>query len=355
MLSALKAGDGKPSAEQQKFNRLLERTESLATRIAAAQASADGYRQQFSSVLHPLEQKHQALMREMALWLDGRLAQRGLTRSQQRAASGILCALAAALAAGGDQAMRDLHDAHAPRSLDQERAATAAAAQSFIEELLGHRLDTGADSADPDAVWRAGLEQLDAQVQAQEQQREAARSRRRAARERSAGRPHVAQPAEDADRTLRAIYRQLASALHPDRESDPGARQRKTTLMSEANAAYARRDLLALLKLQVQAELADGPKLAALARDRLASLSLLLKERADWLAGELLALEQATRDEFALPANLPLTEAALRRHLRECKDDLQYDIGSMQRDLRRVRDDAEFKRWLREQDRLGRQ
>lgn len=355
VLSALKVGGGKPSAEQHKFNRLLERTESLAARIAAAQALVDGHRQRASTVLHPLEKKHLALMREMALWLDGRLAQSGLTRTQQRIATEILCGLAAALAAGGDGAMRDLHDAHAARSLDDEQQATAAATRSLLEELLGRKLDIGDDDADPEAMMRAGLEQLEAQAQAQEQAREAARAGRRSARARATGRKQVLPPAEDADRTLRTIYRQLASALHPDRESDPHAHRRKTALMSEANAAYGRRDLLALLKLQVQADLADGLGLAALARDRLASLSLLLKERADWLAGELRALEQAAREEFALPPNLPLSEAALRRHLRDCRESLQYDIGSMQRDLRLVRDDAQFKRWLREQERLGRQ
>ena len=48
----------------------------------------------------------------------------------------------------------------------------------------------------------------------------------------------------DADTLLRRLFRQLASALHPDRETDPQARLRKTALMSEANAAYEKRDLV---------------------------------------------------------------------------------------------------------------
>lgn len=43
---------------------------------------------------------------------------------------------------------------------------------------------------------------------------------------------------------LRNVFRQLASAVHPDRESDPDERDRKTALMSEANAAYANLDAL---------------------------------------------------------------------------------------------------------------
>jgi hypothetical protein len=42
----------------------------------------------------------------------------------------------------------------------------------------------------------------------------------------------------------------LASALHPDRQTDAQQREVKTGLMQQANQAYARSDLLALLALQ---------------------------------------------------------------------------------------------------------
>jgi hypothetical protein len=51
-----------------------------------------------------------------------------------------------------------------------------------------------------------------------------------------------------------------ASDLHPDRETDPAEHARKTILMSEANAAYGWRDPMALLQLQLRADLADARK-----------------------------------------------------------------------------------------------
>jgi hypothetical protein len=53
------------------------------------------------------------------------------------------------------------------------------------------------------------------------------------------------------------VYRQLASALHPDREPDAQQRQRKTTLMQQTNQAYADGDLPALLELEMEARQAD--------------------------------------------------------------------------------------------------
>ena len=46
--------------------------------------------------------------------------------------------------------------------------------------------------------------------------------------------------AQDAKAALRSIYRQLASALHPDRRPDPVGLEPGGALMSQANAAYGR-------------------------------------------------------------------------------------------------------------------
>ena len=47
--------------------------------------------------------------------------------------------------------------------------------------------------------------------------------------------------------SIREVYRKLAGALHPDRESDPQERERKTALMQRVNQAYAKNNLLQLL------------------------------------------------------------------------------------------------------------
>ena len=217
--------------------------------------------------------------------------------------------------------------------------------------MLGEAVGGDQEFANTEEVLHASMEQMRRQAQAHEQARAAHKAKRaKAAQQKQAG-----QQTQDADGALRSIYRQLASALHPDRETDPAERARKTGLMSEANAAYDRRDLLALLQLQMRADLADARKVSTIAKEKIAALSSLLKERADVLTRELREFEAHTRAEFGLPPHLPLAAAGLRRHLQEQKHGLLADIGMMQRDFVRVRDDTEFKRWLREQDRLARE
>lgn len=68
---------------------------------------------------------------------------------------------------------------------------------------------------------------------------------------------------------MRDIFRKLASALHPDRETDPAEHGRKTALMQRANVAYAANDLLGLLELQLEVDQIDQTGLDNLGDDRI--------------------------------------------------------------------------------------
>ena len=60
-----------------------------------------------------------------------------------------------------------------------------------------------------------------------------------------------------------------------------------------------------------------------------------------------------TRQEFGMAAYGSITAATLARNLLRQRQGLQQDIEMMQRDLALVQDDANFKRWLREQHKLA--
>lgn len=352
-LTALKFTDGALSPEQQRFNKLLTRTENLAGKIEAVRTLADTHRPLHGATLRPLEDEREALMRDMVLWLDERLKRKGLTAKQKRMASELICNLAAGLAMAGDEAMQQLHDAHSEHSLaDQEKAVTADM-QKMMEDMLGGPLGDGQEFATLEEMLQASMARMQQQTQSQDEARAQSEAGRKKKPKQSARQQQAQAQAQDAEGALRIIYRQLVSALHPDRESDAHERTRKTGLMKEINTAYERRDLLALLQLQLRAELADGEMVSSLARDKVAALTVLLKERADVLTRELRDIERQTLAEFELPAYATLTAASLKRHMVAQKQELQLDIVMMKKDYLRVQDDAEFKRWLREQQELA--
>jgi hypothetical protein len=210
-----------------------------------------------------------------------------------------------------------------------------------------------------DDLMRAAMEKMSAAQAAQQTAKEARDAKNTAKRKKSAAQLKkeelAATQAQDADGALRTLYRQLASALHPDREPDPQEQLRKTALMKEANATYERRDLLALLQLQLRADLADGDKVATMAKEKLAAMTTLLKERVAVLNRELVMVEQQAIQEFGLPPYYPFSESNLKRQLVTQQQDLQADIAMMQQDLQRVQDDTHLKRWLKQQHELARE
>ncbi len=349
-LTALKFDASQLSPAQKRFNQLLAQTETLAGKIAAAQALTDRHRVVFGHTLPPLQKEYDALLRKMACWLDERLKQKGLSAKLKGIATEVVCSLAGRLAIDGDEAMQVLHDAHSDHSLEDQNRAATAELHSFMESMLGEKIgDDGGDFDNLHDLMRASAAKIQAQNDAA-QETQAGKSASK--RKKTAAQTKAEQQTLDADGALRTIYRQLASALHPDRETDPDEHIRKTALMKEANAAYERRDLLALLQLQLKAELVDDHKISSMAKEKLAALTSLLKERVDVLTRELYRIEHQATAEFGLPMFAPFSAASLKRQLASQKQQLEGNIESMKNDLARVPDDRYFKHWLRQQHEL---
>jgi hypothetical protein len=340
---------------QQRFNKMLARVEALTAQIEAVRVAVDGHRPLYASTMDKLTKEFDALMRRMVDWLDQRLRRKGLTKAQQRHATEIVINLSEALAAQGDLAMRELHDEYSEDGPDGRKSAEVQGMKGLLEQALGRSLGdgVGGDPQDLEALLHAALKEMDEQERTAFEKRQIQQAARRAHKPKSAKQKQAEQESTDAQGMLRAIFRQLASALHPDRETNAQERKRKSALMAEANAAYKRRDLTALLRLQLRAELADPQAIARLADEKVAALSRLLKDQAETLARELANVEQQAREEFGMARYGGVTADTLARSLTRQRQALQQDINQMHRDLALVQDDVQFKQWLREQHKLA--
>lgn len=335
------------------FNLQLKRIDKLKSQLQELDALGQAHRKAMLETIAPLEERRNAAMREMALWLDGRLSGPGLSAAQREAAREVLTALARALAENGDAEMAALHDRHSPHSLEQVQRADAAGMREAMEAALGETFDDLPPEADADELMRASMERLRAAQQAEQERRQAAADKRKARKKPSAAQAEAAAQLEDAETWLRKLFRQLASSLHPDRETNPKARLAKTALMSEANAAYGRKDLVALLQIQQRAALAQPEAMADLGDDKLAALTRLLKQQVAELERERAALQAQLGAEFDVPWGRPVDRHGLLVSLAERRMDLEGDIEMMGHDLLLVREDAGFKRWLKQQRKLS--
>ena len=110
-----------------------------------------------------------------------------------------------------------------------------------------------------------------------------------------------------------------------------------------------------MLRLQLQAQQVDAGSIARMADDKLATLSRLLKDQVTLLEQELFQAEMRLGDELDIVVRATFPMKRVQEQLRGAQERLERLVAMMQRDLERVQDDAELKRWLREQAALDRE
>jgi hypothetical protein len=335
----------------------LTRITKLKQQIAELDTLAQAHRMAVHQQVHPLQVKTRQQLRSMVLLIDQRLAGKTLATPQRRAAVSILCGMAATLASEGDAEMAALHDRHSPTTLEQQARAQSQAMRAEIEAALGAKLHDLPPDASTEQIMAAGMARLrEQEEQADDDKR--TRAERRQSKKKTKPAPEQTQAQAKLDNAaslLRGLFRQLASALHPDREQDATARVRKTSLMGEANAAYGRKDLLALLQLQQQAGLSDLLGTGALAEEQLAAMTLLLKQQVADLERERVGRQDALAQEFQISRGMGVTPRTLQMVLLEQVEELEMALDLMRADATLVQSDAGFKRWLKTQAAVMRQ
>lgn len=370
-------GVARLSPAQQRFNALLVRIEQLSGHIERLQAWSDRHRYAHIQALRESVQLAQAHRKNLLLFVHERLQTADFTDRQQRMARGLVRGLIAHLAEHAEsadpqvQALADLYvSAQDAQEAGEEQAEAAQRLRERIEQALGQPIEKPSQYQTPEEMMQAGMRQWQRQQEADEQRKAAKRAARKAekqaqkqAQKNSAAAEKGELPAAllreaDAKSAIRTVYRQLASALHPDREPDEQERLRKTALMSEVNAAYEKNDLSTLLRLQMQVPQVNpqnkaGP--ARMADAQLMAMASLLKEQVTALEDDLDALQSRLSRELCVPVQAEADEAAMTQALQRIQADQRHSADSLAADLRRIQNDAELKRWLKEQWQLAKE
>ena len=350
---------------QQRFNDLLARIESLSGFIQRLEAWSDRYRYTHIQALRESVELAQTHRKSMMIFVHERLQTADLTDRQQRMARGLVRGLIDQLSATADpqvQALADLYVSEEDtQEVAEEQAAAAQALRERIEEALGQPLNKPSQYQTPEEMMQAGMRQWQQQQEANEARKAAKRAARKA--QKDAQKKHAAagkgevpvgvMREADAKTAIRMIFRQLASALHPDREPDEQERLRKTGLMSEVNAAYEKNDLTTLLRLQMQVTQGSPQSTAGMADDKLMAMSVLLKEQVAALEDDLDQLQSRLSRELCVTVRADKDEAVMAQSLQRLQADQRHITDSLESDLRRIQNDAELKRWLKEQWQLA--
>jgi hypothetical protein len=348
-----------PAAEltpaQKRFNTLLARVSALSDSIATLESLSTKHRSSHLTAMSALKSQEDAARKNLLLYLDGCLHSAELTGTHRRSATQIILALCEALEHKNDGQVQAVFNQHHSeedaQALAEEARAGAKHAKAVFEDLFGKPLHGADDLHTAEAVFEAGLRQYREQQQRLEDKRQAKKAKKKPA----ARQLKDAQQKMDANTALRTVYRQLASALHPDREPDEAERLRKTALMSEVNAAYDRKNLSELLKLQLQLAQIDSAALSRIADDKLNAMCLLLKEQVEALEEDEAQAQFEIRHYLGVNELDHISAESLTRALAIQLRDKEHEVDTLERDLRRIQNEAELKRWLKEQAQLAKE
>ena len=322
------------SAAQQAFNDLVRQIEERRRRLTAWEAAALPYQEKYVGRLLPLVDTWLALQTRLVECLD--LAGERLGKAERSALSGVVAGLAEELLDHRENpAVRAIHDRHRPPVQHHREHVPPAAAPPGPEE-------TG-ETDSPEAI----LERVEAQLEADRQARETHRAARRRSARKTATETQRQLEDQQASRSIREVYRKLASILHPDRESDPDERQRKTVLMQRANRAWEKKNLLELLELQLESEHLDRAAMARPDPARLPHYSRVLREQLAELDKEVARAEGSFRARFGISPLVKLSPATAARQLSGDIAGLQQLIRDLQRKLLAFADIDNVREWLK--------
>lgn len=335
------------SRARTQFNKLVKQLEQERALLAAWQESIPRLRQLSAQELEPLEQTYDQQRRRLVILFDHAYGDKLMGKRDKAKLFDLICTLVEDLLIDGeDVELEAIYRKYVGEDLagftPEEDEAMA---RGMLEDMLGTPLGDDFDTSSPEAMlasFQAKMAEQAAEQAKQGAPRKRAKSAKAAAREER-------QQAEQQrlQQSVRDIYRKLASALHPDRETDVAERDRKTALMQRVNVAYAANDLLGLLELQLEVEQLDQNGLDNLPEERIKQYNKILDGQVKELQHENDELAFILSMELGIEPYMRPTPAVMEHWLRDEVADRRNRNEEIARDIVDFHDFKKLKAWLK--------
>ncbi|MDB6143956.1 MAG: molecular chaperone DnaJ [Pseudomonas sp.] len=323
---------------QKKFNNLLKKIDTQRQVLESWQAALPAYQKLWIAEFKPLLDQFDTLDMEQLRILDAASDHIKFGKKDRETLLDNIFRLITSMMGGPeDAAVKELFAKHTGRDFDTVRQEENARFRASLEEDFGVDLGDDVDLDVLDEVTQRLHEKLSEQAEQQKPRQKSARD--------------IRQEEEQAkiSQSVRDIYRKLASALHPDRETDNAERDRKTVLMQRANEAYANSDLLGLLHLQLEAEQIDQQHISNLSKERLKHFNHVLTEQLRDLEYEIHDVKMALSLQLLLDPHEDIKLTTLPRKVEKRLHWLHKEVEDMKEQLSFISDTKQLKWWLKRQ------
>ncbi len=343
------------SKAQQQFNTLIKKIDQQKQRLGQWSETIPKMQQLTAQEYEPLLDTYGELQTQWVHLLDQAHAHPVLKKRDKEKLSHLICEAAIDLLAdGGDDAdLKAIYNRHSGADFDEEDAELEAATGELMKSMMEGML--GMDFGDADvsslekmkAFMEEKMESMRSEHETHQREAEARRAKRKKTAKQQAKEEQQQAEAAHLKKSIQEIYRKLATALHPDRETDPAERERKTALMQKVNVAYGNKDLLQLLELQLQVEQIDQAHVNTIAEDRLKHYNKILKDQLQQLQHEVQGIEMGWRMQLSLPPFAPVSPKGLIAKLQDDIRQLQHEVAAIKQDLHTFQDIELLKGWLK--------
>jgi hypothetical protein len=337
------------SRAHKQFNSLIKKLEAERARLAGWQAAIPSLQQLTEQELRPLVRLVGTHRRQMLFLLDQAFAHRLLGKRDKEKVASLICVLAEDLLDSEDDAeVSAIYEKHSDDfDMDDEDEDESALFKAMLEEMLGGPLGDDIDTSSPEALHAALRSKLAEETQRVEQAAQQRAAKQKKPAKLSAREERARAEEQRLKQSVRDIYRKLASALHPDRETDKAEHARKTSLMQRVNVAYAANDLLGLLELQLEVEQLDQAGLDSMDEERILQFNKILNGQLAELKHENDELEFNLLIDFSMPMYTKMTPQEMISILQERKQEMQAEIEQLTQDLVTFQDIKQLKAWLK--------
>jgi len=334
---------------QKKFNTLIGRINRQRKRLAEWQEIMPIYQEEVLKTFQPLRDSYAGFQAQMVELLDSHYTNNRFSRLQKEKVSHIISDICVELINDhGRDDLKPIANRHSDVDFDDQQEQMKAMGGDVLRAILKAEfgIDPGDIELDMDDPYGTA-ERLGSILDEQQRKAEEQRPRRKKTARQLAREQREKEEESKISQSIRAVYRQLVGALHPDRETDPEEHQRKTGLMQQVTVAYKNRNLLQLLELQLTVEQIDQNAIDSINEDRLNHFNTILQRQSLELKQEIEEVELHMRAAGGLDPFELLTPRKLMSALRTDKKQLEIEIVEIQRDLRLFKDIRKVKNWLK--------
>jgi hypothetical protein len=336
------------SKAQKQFNRLIERIQLQRDALASWQEYVPKYQARLVAELEPVQQRCDQAQLALAKVFDAAHGSPAFTKRERAKLAMLISDTCSELLLGDEKEDAEivaLHDRYSDTSHAELKDEETELFKDMAETIFGVELDDQEAAGSPEEVREALHRKMAQQREAQPEA--AAPPPRRKSAKTLAKEAKLEADAQAATQSVREIFRKLASALHPDRETDAKERDRKTALMQQVNQAYGEKNLLRLLELQIQVEQIDASSLASIPPSRIGHYNQVLTEQVAQLEHEIDIVVAPFVMTLGAFGREGLTPKTVDRALDGDIAAMRRDAQRIEHDVKRLSDRAALKAWLK--------